>query len=200
MLTLKELVDRCLTKDKAAWNEFVLEFKSVVEKSVRARLARHNFLYTIEDVKDITQNIFLDIWESNRLEQVRSEDKLTAWMAIVAQNAAVDFMRSSRKFLRQEPDIVDEEGNRKDLIESIASNCDPLKEMTNSELSEVLDTLIGALEPRDRLILQLNILHGLSHREISELLRIPINTASTIIRRCLLKLQDSLSRRGYKDF
>lgn len=197
MLTLRELVNRCIDKDKSAWNEFVLRFKAIAEKAVRLRLNRHNFPHTIEDVKDITQSIFLDIWEGNKLELVKDQDKITGWMVIVAQNAAVDFIRKTRNLTRQSSVVLNEEGVEFDITDTLAAKSNPVDELSTLELADTLDTLINAFEPRDRLILKLNLLHSQSHKEIAALLKLPQNTVSTIIRRSLLKLRESLERRGY---
>lgn len=197
MLTLKELVNRCIGKDKAAWNEFVLRFKAIAEKSVRLRLNRHNFPHTIEDIKDITQSVFLDIWEGNKLELVKDQEKITGWMVIVAQNAAIDFIRKTRNLTRRSPVVLNEEGVEFDITDTLTAKSNPVDELSTLELADTLDTLINALEPRDRLILKLNLLHSQSHKEIAALLKLPQNTVSTIIRRSLLKLRESLERRGY---
>lgn len=199
MLTLKELVNRCIDKDKFAWNEFVLRFKAIAEKSVRLRLNRHNFPHTIEDIKDITQSIFLDIWEGNKLELVKDQEKITGWIVIVAQNAAVDFIRKTRNLTRRSPVVLNEEGVEFDITDTLTAKSNPVDELSTLELADTLDTLINALEPRDRLILKLNLLHSQSHKEIADLLKLPQNTVSTIIRRSLLKLKESLERRGYKN-
>lgn len=197
MLTLKELVNRCIDKDKSAWNEFVLKFKAIAEKAVRLRLNRHNFPHTIEDIKDITQSIFLDIWEGNKLELVKDQEKITGWIVIVAQNAAIDFIRKTRNLTRRSPVVLNEEGVEFDITDTLTAKSNPVDELSTLELADTLDTLINALEPRDRLILKLNLLHSQSHKEIAALLKLPQNTVSTIIRRSLLKLRESLERRGY---
>lgn len=199
MSTLKELVAKCLQKDKPAWSEFVLRFRPLVQRVVRFRLNRHNFSYTLEDIKDITQGIFLDIWEKDKLLQVRDEEKITGWLVIVAQNSAVDFIRKTRNLTRQSPVVLNEERVEFDITDTLTAKSNPVDELSTLELADTLDTLINALEPRDRLILKLNLLHNQSHKEIAALLKLPQNTVSTIIRRSLLKLRESLERRGYKN-
>lgn len=197
MRTLKELISSCLNKDTAAWSEFVLRFKPLVENAVRARLNRHNFPHTLEDIKDIAQNILLNIWEQDKLQSVRNEDKITGWLVIVAQNAAIDYIRRHKNILRQSQSIRTEEGDEFDLTETLISNSDPLSEALDKELLDVLDSSLNALEPRARLILKLNLLHSLSHKEVAGFLRMPVDTVSTIIRRSLLKLRELLKKRGF---
>ncbi|OGX26241.1 MAG: hypothetical protein A3J51_03405 [Omnitrophica WOR_2 bacterium RIFCSPHIGHO2_02_FULL_45_21] len=200
MLTLRELVNRCIDKDKPAWNEFVFRLKAIAEKAVRLRLSRHNFPHTIEDIKDITQAIFLDIWEGNKLELVKDQEKITAWLAMVAQNAAIDFIRKAKNLIRQAPPVLNEDGFEVNVTDTLAAKSNPADELLTLELTDILDSLINSFEPRDRLILKLNLLHSQSHKEIAALLRLPQNTVSTIIRRSISKLRESLVRRGYKNF
>lgn len=197
MLTLKELISSCLNKDTSAWSEFVLRFKPLVENSVRARLGRHNFPHTIEDIKDIAQDILLGIWEHDKLQSVRDEDKITGWLVIVAQNAAIDYIRKHKDLLRQNPGIIVEEGSRLDITETLVSNSHPVRETLDKELADTLDGALNALQPRAKLILKLSLLHSLSHKEIAGLTQIPLNNVSTIIRRSLLKLRELLKKRGF---
>lgn len=194
MLTLKELIDKCLSKDKTAWQEFVVRFKTLVENSVRHRLCRHNFPYTLEDIKDITQAVFLDIWEFNKLSMIREDDKIQGWIAIVAQNSAVDFIRSSKRFLRQEP-ITDE--NNEILERNAVSYNDPFKELANNEIGDVIGRIMDSLPVRDRLVMKLRLLHDLSHSEIAKMTGMPINTVSIVIWRSLAKMKSVLKKKGF---
>ncbi|MEK6568467.1 MAG: sigma-70 family RNA polymerase sigma factor [Candidatus Omnitrophota bacterium] len=197
MLTLKELVNRCVNKDKPAWSEFVLRFRSIVERSVRARLNRHNFSHTAEDIKDITQGIFLEIWENNKLAMVKDEDRITGWLAIVSQNAAIDYIRSQAKFNRQRSVCADEDGRLNDILNILPSETSLSRELAKEDLTETVDKLIEALEPREKLVLRLNIQHNQTHKEIAAFLNIPLNTVSSILRRTMISLREKLKKNGY---
>jgi len=197
VLTLKELVNRCVSKDKSAWSEFVPRFRPIVERSVRVRLTRHNFPHTAEDLKDITQGIFLDIWEKNKLALVKDEDKITGWLAIVSQNAAIDFIRSQAKFNRQRSVCPDKDGGVNDILNILPSETNLSQELAKEDLTETVDKLIEALEPREKLILKLNIQHHQTHKEIAIFLNIPINTVSSILRRTMISFREDLNKKGY---
>lgn len=199
MPTLKELVAKCLQKDKPAWNEFVARFRPLVERAVRARLHRHNFSHTIEDIKDIAQGIFLDIWEKNKLELVKEEDKIIGWLAIVSQNAAIDHIRSQAKFNRQQSHFFNEEGASQEIIPLLTLESNPLQELIQDDFSAEVDKLIDSLEPKERLILRLNLQHTMTHREIAELMKIPLNTVSSILRRTMLCFRESLKKLGHNE-
>ena len=197
MLILKELVNRCITKDKSAWSEFVLRFRPLAERCVRFRLSRHNFTCAIEDIKDIVQGIFLDIWEKNKLELVKDQDKISGWLSVVSQNAAISFIRSQAKFSRQRSVCADEEGGVNDILNILPSGTDLSRELAKEDLAEAVDKLIAVLEPREKLILKLNIQHNQTHREIADFLNIPINTVSSILRPPMIGLRENLKKKGY---
>ena len=197
MLTLKELIDRCIEKDRSAWNEFILRFRALVEKSVRARFRRHNFRYTIEDVKDLVQTIFLEIWEHNKLESVKNEEKVTGWLAIVAQNATVDFMRSGLKFSRQYSLSARGLHGEAGAEEFLSVESDPLNELARGDLAAAIDTLIESLGPKEKLILKLNLQYNMTHKEIAGFMKISINSVSSVLRRTMLCFRESLRKRGY---
>ncbi len=197
MLTLKELVDRCIAKDKAAWSEFVSRLRPLVERCVRIRLSRHNFSHTIEDVKDIVQGVFLDIWEKNNLELVKDQDKISGWLSVVSQNAAISFIRSQAKFSRQRSVCADEEGGVNDILDILPSETDLSRELVKDDLAQAVDKLIAILEPREKLVLKLNIQHHQTHKEIADFLNIPLNTVSSILRRTIISLREDLKKKGY---
>lgn len=197
MLTLRELVDRCIAKDKAAWSEFVFRFRPLVERCARIRLSRHNFSHAIEDIKDIVQGVFLDIWEKNKLELVKDQDKISGWISVVSQNAAISFIRSQAKFSRQHSVCADEDGGLNDILNILPSETNLSLELAKDDLAQAVDKLIAALEPREKLILKLNIQHHQTHKEIADFLNIPLNTVSSILRRTMISLREDLKRKGY---
>ena len=199
MLTLKELVNRCLNKDKAAWAEFAVRFRPLVERAVRLRLTRHSFSYTSEDIKDISQGIFLELWEHNKLSQVKDEEKITGWLVIVSQNAAIDFIRSQAKFNRQRNVFLDSEGQQAPIIDCLPSPSNLFEEISKDELQKTIDSLVERLEPKEKLMLRLSLQHNLTHREIAGFMKMPINTVSSILRRTMLCFRESLKKKGYSD-
>ena len=197
MLILKELVNRCITKDKSAWSEFVLRFRPLAERCVRFRLSRHNFTCAIEDIKDIVQGIFLDIWEKNKLELVKDQDKISGWLSVVSQNAAISFIRSQAKFSRQRSVCADEEGGLNDILNILPSGTSLSRELAKEDMALAVDKLIEALKPREKLVLRLNIQHNQTHREIAYFLNLPINTVSSILRRTMISFREDLKKKGY---
>ncbi len=201
MNDVRNLVERCLAKDKAAWNEFVRTFRNLIYQSVRMRFSRSNFSYTHQDVEDVMQEIFLDLWERDKLTQVRDAEKIQAWLSIISQNRAIDYMRQKVYKMSRVSTFIDDTGEAKDLLETIPSEeISARGELLNSELKAILETIIESLSVKEKLVTSLHYLHGKTHREIARIMHLSINTVSTLIRRTRIKIKNELIKKGYKDF
>ncbi len=139
----------------------------------------------------------MDIWEKNNLELVKDQDKISGWLSVVSQNAAISFIRSQAKFSRQRSVCADEEGGVNDILDILPSETDLSRELVKDDLAQAVDKLIAILEPREKLVLKLNIQHHQTHKEIADFLNIPLNTVSSILRRTIISLREDLKKKGY---
>ena len=163
------LIGRCIRREDKAWEEFIERFSGLLFYSARERLKRAGFSFGQQDIEDVVQAVFLEIWEKGLLEQVRERRKITAWLSIVAQTRALNYMRQKKERLLHE-----DESYKIDNIE--ASSLD------ESVMLE-LERAIKGFDKREKIILKLSIIHGKRHKEIARFMNIPINTVSTIIAR-----------------
>lgn len=180
-----ELIERCIKREENAWLEFIRRFSGLVYYSARERLARNGFRFSGEDIQDITQDVFAEMWEKSRLSEVRERHKIKAWLSIVSQTRALNYMRKKKERLLAGDELF--------KIENMASDDG---EANRLELAEELETAIEPFEPREKIILKLNIIHAKTHKEIAEFMKIPINTVSTIISRKKEQLRKLLRKEG----
>ena len=75
-----DLIERCIKREEKAWSEFIDRFSGLVYYSARERLRRNSFSFSEQDIQDIVQNVFVDIWEKSRLAEVRDRDRIKAWL------------------------------------------------------------------------------------------------------------------------
>jgi len=169
---IHDLIERCIEREEKAWSEFIDRFSGLVYYSVRERLKRNGFGFSDLDIQDIVQNVFIDIWEKSKLAEVRERHKIKAWLSIVSQTRALNFMRKKRERLLSEEELF--------KVENIVSD---KKENYKAELMEELERAIENFSPREKIILKLNIINGKTHKEIADFMNMPINTVSTIIAR-----------------
>ena len=168
---IHNLIERCIKREEKAWSEFIDRFSGLVYYSARERLRRNGFSFNEQDIQDIVQNVFIDIWEKSRLAEVRERHKINAWLSIIGQTRALNFMRKKRERLLSEEELF--------RVENIVSD-------SSKEYSVEMEELEKAIEnfpPREKIILKLNMLHGKTHKEIADFMNMPINTVSTILAR-----------------
>ena len=169
---IHDLIERCIEREEKAWSEFIDRFSGLVYYSVRERLKRNGFGFNDLDIQDIVQNVFIDIWEKSKLTEIRERHKIKAWLSIVSQTRALNFMRKKRERLLSEEELF--------KVENIVSD---KGEDYKAELMEELIRAVENFSPREKIILKLNIIHGKTHKEIADFMNMPINTVSTIIAR-----------------
>lgn len=166
------LIERCIRREEKAWSEFIDKFTGLVYYSAKERLKRAGFNFSEQDVQDIVQNVFMEIWGKSRLIEVRDRHKIKAWLSIVGQRRALNFMRKKRERLLGEDELF--------KVENIVSD---KGEESRMELVEELEKAMEGFSSKEKIILKLNIVHGKTHKEIADFMNMPINTVSTIIAR-----------------
>jgi len=205
-LSSEELIKDCIKKDKRAWDIFVERYSRVVFWAIRDRLRRFGYSFDDADVEDIHQDVFISLWSDNKLVQIKDRARVAGWLAMVAGNAAIDYFKRMK---RQSPpnslSIYEEiyksdEGGDKTLEDVLPSrDTGPAKQAHLSDVFKLMDSAIDSLKPKEKAAVKLNLLHGMKHREIAEVLKLPVNTVSTMIARAKEDLKEKLRRKGLKD-
>lgn len=139
-----------------------------------------SYLKNGHDADDITQDTFVRIWEKAPL--YRSQGSPMAWILTIAKNLALMRLRERGKV----SDLPQEDW------ESLAI---PSPEVTIEE-RQVLQAAMTVLDSTERQVILLHAVTGLKHREIAELLEIPLATALSKYHRGLKKLRNALEGDG----
>ena len=202
----EELIKNCIKKDKRAWDIFVERYSKVVFWAIRDRLKRFGYNFDEGDIEDIHQDVFISLWSDNKLAQVKDRSRVAGWLAMVAGNAAIDYFK---KMKRQSPpnslSLYEEiyksgDGGDKTLEDVLPSqDAGPGKRAHLNDIFELVNSEIDSLKPKEKIVVRLNLLHGMRHRDIAEALKMPVNTVSTTIARAKEDLKVKLRRKGIKD-
>ncbi len=169
----QRLIEKCIEKDERAWEKFIELFSGLLFFSAKQRLARDGFIFSLDDLEEIVQIVFTEIWEKNSLKRLRSRKSIKAWLSVTAQTRALNYMRRKKERLLNEDEFF--------LIDRL--ECPPSADYESTEFTDLLEKTIGDFDLRDRLVFKLNIVHGMKHREIGKFMGIPVNTVSSIIAR-----------------
>ena len=121
-----------------------------------------SYLKHPQDAEDVTQDAFVRIWDT--AASYRPQGKPMAWLLTVARNLALMRLRERGKALpARAPDVTTEDRH-------------------------VLRAALSVLSEQERQVVMLHAVTGLKHREIAQLLELPLATVLSKYRRALKKL------------
>lgn len=164
----KELVQRILKGDAAAFQEFYDRHKKALIR------ACWYFLGSDSEVEDIVQETFIKALKN--LENFRFECSLATWMNHIAVNLCRDLLEKKKKTMPFSADFF-------------AGH--PSREQTTPYPEEALQMLreeIQKLEGRDKELITLRELKGLSYESIANRLKIPVGSVTSGLFRARQKL------------
>ncbi|WP_300505526.1 RNA polymerase sigma factor [uncultured Duncaniella sp.] len=171
----RELMDLVSSGDPAAG-------RMIYQRYVRNLVAVcSRYILNDEDVKDVLQESFIRIFDSLPAFRFRGEGSLRAWMTKVTVNEALKFIRNHRRidFTSLPPgaaELPDDEPE----IESVPA--------------EVIHDLICRLPDGYRMIFNLYVIEGRSHKEIAGMLDIKESTSASQLHRAKAMLADSIRK------
>lgn len=141
-----------------------------------------SLLKNTHDAEDVMQNVYINIYHT--ASQYISHGKPMAWVLTITKNLCYERFR---KFSR--------EGEMPEYLENDIS----LSNNMNIDDKMLVEFCLNALEADERKIVVLHAVSGLKHREIAELLNMPIGTVLSRYNRALGKIKNRLKGGEYGD-
>lgn len=131
---------------------------------------------------DAVQDGFLRLWErAQQYDPARGEAR--AWMSTIVRHAALDTARTrGREQPTGDPTLGDE-----------AIEPDTLDRLSADEEGVRLRDCMRQLDEKNRRVITLAFVDGLSHAQVAERLELPLGSVKTWIRRGLVSLKACLS-------
>jgi len=187
----KNIIQNCLKGETGAWAKFIQRFSGLVRWSIKSWLDKYGYSYTASDTEDITQEVFLSIYNKNKLKQLKDISRFPAWLSIIAGNAAVNYMeRVKGKIAMKSVSLFEEIGSELSIADTLQSNApDARQELDEKLKQEILAKEIERLSPKERIMLNLFFIYGNTISEIARHLNMPQGTVSTVINRARQKLR-----------
>ena len=131
-----------------------------------------SYLKHPQDAEDVTQDAFVRIWDT--AASYRPQGKPMAWLLTVARNLALMRLR--------------ERGKTQELTDEEWSALPARAPDVTTEDRHVLRAALSLLSEQERQVVMLHAVTGLKHREIAQLLELPLATVLSKYRRALKKL------------
>lgn len=145
-----------------------------------------SYIYTIvlgiigsrENAEDVTSEFFIRLWTVADTYQANGAHK--AWLATIARNMALDFIRKNKREIPTE-----------EFEEDVSSEETPEQEVVG-DMS--VQEALAVLNEAERIVVDMKVLAEMSFREISETLNVPMGTVTWRYQNAIKKLR----RCGYE--
>ena len=168
-LSLDQLIENCKSNDTKAQSELYKLFSSKLF-TVCLKYSRN-----YAEAEDNLQDAFLTIF--NKIEQYKSKGSFEGWLKRVTVNTVLQQYRKEKVF-----DIVNET-----LVDEVEVEID------EDDLSiDYLLKIIQHLPDRYRLVFNMYVLDGYSHKDIADLLEINIGTSKSNLARARQILKQTI--------
>lgn len=173
-----ELIERCLKREEAAWEQIIQRYKRKVFGIA------YKFTGRFEEAEDLTQEVFLKVFKA--LDTYKKEQEFSWWLVSISRNACIDYYRS----MKRERKVVSENIDKfKDFrFEGIS----PQGNLEAAERAQALRKSLNELPDDLRRVLILRDLKGLSYREIADQLGLVEGTVKSRIHRGRAELAEKI--------
>lgn len=176
--------------DAIAFRELVDEFGKKVHHTCLG------LLQNAEDAEDISQEVFVSIYES--IQGFKGESKLSTWIYRIAVTRSLEYLRMKnrkKRFAFFQQLFTNEEGGPGPE----AGHFDhPGVQLENKERASILFKAIEQLPENQKSAFVLHKLEGLSYAEIAEVMTTSVSSVESLMVRAKQNLQKKLGDYYYK--
>ena len=171
------LVQRSLQGDKDAYGELVTKYQGAVYG-----LCFH-LVGNFADAQDLAQEAFIRAYLD--LRQLREPDKFASWLYSVTTNICKMWLRKRRTEIASLDEVAHE-------VEFSSEFPSPHETVERKEGRLAVQRAIASLSEKNRLVVTLYYMDGLSYQEISNFLDVPVSTIKSRLHRARLQLKERL--------
>ena len=175
-----DLVKRCQNRDMQAMEEIVGQYENQVYNIA------YGMLGSPEDAQDITQDVFVSVWE--KIGQFRFRSKFSTWLYRIAKNMSLN--EKSRRTNRK-TDVVEIDDSQAWVPVDYQT---PEDEILASEQQQILHKALGQLKESYRTILVLREMDELSYEDLSAVLGCSIGRVKSRLYEARMQLRGILKR------
>jgi len=180
------LVSRVQHGDIAAFDSIMLLYRERLYSVI------YNMTFNHEDAADLTQESFVKAFRS--LKKFKGKSSFFTWLYRIGVNLTLSHLqrKKTRKFFSFEQ-ISEEYGSSKEFEKLSSSDSSSVRKTLLNELHQKLNEALLQLSDKHRTIVVLFEIDGLSHKEISKIMKCTEGTVRSRLHYAKLQLQSLLS-------
>lgn len=150
-----------------------------------------NLLQNIEDAEDISQEVFVSVYQS--IDQFKGESKLSTWVYRIAVTKSLEFIRAKNRkkrfaFIQRLIVNVDDEDKHFEPRHFYH----PGIQLENKERASILFKALEQLPENQKTAFVLHKMEDLSYAEISEILNLSLSSVESLMFRAKQNLRKLL--------
>lgn len=176
----KELIKLLKEKNESSFKTLVNKYSDRVFNTVLSILQNN------EDAEDITQDVFIEIF--NSIKNFRGESKLYTWIYRISITKSLEYLKKKKRKKRFA--LLTSIFSEKEIIVKDFIHPGVLAE--NKERSAILFSAIDKLPDNQKIAFTLSYIENLSYKEISEIMKTTIPAVESLIHRAKIKLRKLL--------
>ena len=181
-------VARMVQGDKTGLKEIYLNYAGYIYRII------YEVLQNKENAEDVTSEFFIRLWD--KAEQFKPGNGHKGYLAVIARNMAVDFLRKHKKeelsALLQDLGQEGEEDNKGSIIKLAEDKTNQVEEQVIGSMT--ISQALELLKPSERQIISLKVLGEMTFKEIAAAMEIPRGTVTWKYQNAIKKLR----RCGYE--
>ena len=179
----RALLQRCLTRQSGAWNDFVDRFLGLIYHTIHHTAHLRSVELQPEDTEDVAAEILLQIIANDYgvLRQFKGTCSLATYLTVIARRICVHELARRAAAHEVQP--------TRPLDAAAADVAQPPRTEVGLESLEEVQKLLSRLPSRERKVVAMYYLEGRSYEEISTELNIPVNTIGPVLSRARKKLR-----------
>ena len=187
----KQLVERIVSGDLGAFQQFIDEYQRLVTHMV------FRMILNEADREEICQDVFLKIYQN--LKNFQFQSKISTWISKITYNTCINYLKKKKALLYDDLQIkenssIDSSFEEKQQSLNLLKGQFPLPDEAtiSQEISEMLYRELNQLPLQYRTIITLYHLDNLSYEEISDIVGMPMGTVKSHLFRARKLLKDKL--------
>jgi len=180
-----ELLAKFKKGDQQAFELLVRKYKMTVFNTI------YSIISNTQEADDIAQEVFLKVY--TKAGSFKGGSSFSTWLYRITVNRCVDELRKRKnKIISYETEFNrEDELKLKDVL--VSKEGDITEELRKKELEDIIQKAMNSLPEKDRIILTLKEIDGLSYKEISQVMKISLAKVKIWLFRARQKLKEKLS-------
>lgn len=135
-----------------------------------------NYLLSIEDAEEVTQDVFIKVYES--LDTFKRESSLKTWIYRIAINKSLDFIK--KKNSKKRLFIFGNKADSDYVFNNLSTFDHPGVALENKEASVILFSAINTLGENQKTAFILSKIDGLSNPKIAAIMQLSVGAVESL--------------------